>query len=176
MIRYVFRDRPITIKGKADAQKIGEALDKIKRATPGRCNARTFLNAAHDKSNYLHRHLEWNDAIAGDKYRLQQIREIVACIDIVDTSDKKERQLPAFISLIEREGRGYHTAREVLDSATLQDIALRQAETDFLAYEKRLQQFSDICSAIKTARELIAEKREKYSKRKGKGKEDRPGA
>lgn len=174
MVQYVFRDRPITIKGKADAQKIGEALDKIKRATPGRCNARTFYNAARDKSNYLHRHLEWNNQICGEKYRLQQIREMVSCIDIVDTSGKEERQLPAFISLIERQGRGYHTAREVLDSATLQDIALRQAEADLAAYEKRLAQFQDICRAIRAAREMIAAKRAKYSKRGG--KEDRPHA
>jgi len=175
MIKYVFRDRPITIKGKADAQKIGEALDKVKQATPGRCNSRTFLNAARDKSNYLHRHLEWNDKVAGEKYRLQQIRELVACIDIVDTSSKEPKQLPAFISLIERQGRGYYTTREVLDSATLQDIALRQAETDLAAYEKRLVQFADICSAIRAARELIAERRAKYDKRKD-GKVDRPRA
>jgi hypothetical protein len=174
MIRYVFRDRPNTIKGKADAQKIGEALDKIKQATPGRCNSRTFLNAARDKSNYLHRHLEWDDKIAGEKYRLQQIRELVSCIDIIDDSDKNKRQLPAFISLIERQGRGYHTAREVMDSATLQDIALRQAEADLAAYEKRLAQFVDICTAIRAARELIAERRAKYDRRKG--REDRPGA
>jgi hypothetical protein len=167
MVQYVFRDRPQTIKGKADAQRIGEALDKVKKATTGRCNARTFLNAARDKSNYLHRHLEWNDKIAGDKYRLEQIRELVRCIDIVGEREGEPPVMPAFFSLIERAGRGYRTAEEVLSSVDLQAIALKQAENDFLAYERRLQQFTDICAAIRTAREMIAERRAKEDRKRG---------
>ena len=166
MVQYVFRDRPVTIKGKADAQKIGEALDKVKKATPGRCNARTFYNAARDKSNYLHRHLEWSDKVCGDKYRLEQIRELIRCIDIVDETSKESKQLPAFISLIERNGRQYRTAAEVMDSVELQALVLKQAEADLLSYERRLQSFAEICDALRAAREKVAERRAKEEKKR----------
>jgi hypothetical protein len=161
-IRYEFKDRPVTLKGggKADPQKIGEALAKIKQATNGRCNSKTILDAARDSKNYLHRFFEWRDSVAAEKYRQEQARELVACIDIVENEGRKnEKRLPAFVSLVDKGGRGYHTVQDVLDSAHLQDLALRQAENDLAAYEKRLAQFADICSAIRRARELISEQR-----------------
>jgi hypothetical protein len=154
MIKYVFRDKPNTLKGNPDAQKIGEALDKIKRNTNGRCNSKTFLKAAHDKSCHLHRYLEWDDKVAGEKFRLSQIREIVSLINIVDSRDE-DKTLPAFVSIIDKGHRGYYPIREVLNSAHLQDAALRQAEADFASYERRLEQFGEICDAIRRVREAI---------------------
>ena len=174
MIRYRFKERPLCIQNakRADAQKIGETLTAIKEQTKGRFNSKVVLDAARDKSNYLHRFFEWHDTIAADKYRQEQARELVGCIDIVETKKGKEQPpMPAFVSLIERNGRQYRTVGEVLDSAELQAIALRQAESDFEAYEKRLRQFADICTAIRAAREMIAERRAKYERKKKGGDE-----
>jgi predicted secreted protein len=175
MIRYVFKEgRPLGINNakKADAQKIGEALAEIKRVTKGRCNSKTISEASRSHK-YLRQFYEWDDAVCGDKYRQEQARILMSCLDVVEGPKGKEQHLPAFISLVERTGRGYRTYAEVIDSAELQAIALRQAEGDFEAYEKRLMQFADICGAIRAARELIKERREKYERG---GREDRPRA
>lgn len=160
MVQYVFRDRPLTIKNGATAnpQKIGEALAKVREETAGRCNAATYLRAARATSNYLHRFVEWDDAVAAEKHRLDQMRELIACVDIVDEANNN-RRLPAFISLIERGGRGYRAIGEVMQSVDLQAAALRQAEDDLRAYERRLQTFVDVCDALRHARELIAQRR-----------------
>ena len=179
MIKYVFKEgRPLGLNNvkKADAQKIGEALTAIKQATKGRCNSKNILNVARDRKHYLHQFFEWRDALAAEKYRQDQARILMSCLDIVENHKGEERTLPAFISLIERTGRGYRTIAEVMDSAELQALALKQAEADFESHERRLAQFEDICDAIRAARELIAERREKYEKGGGKGKEDRPRA
>ena len=179
MIKYVFKDRPLGLNNAKDAdpQKIGEALTAIKQATKGRCNSKTILDVAHNRKHYLHQFFEWRDTVAAEKYRQEQARTLMSCLDIVETHRGKEKRLPAFISLIERGGRGYHTVGEVLDSAELQAIALRQAETDFEAHEKRLAVFGDICAAIRATREKIAEQRAKYDKRAAKEKDDdRPHA
>ena len=180
MIRYVFKEQPFNLLNNKDAdpQKIGEAVARIKQQTTGRCNSKTILEAARNKANYLHRFIEWNNALAAEKYRLDQIRELVRCIDVVDDDVQEGKPMPAFISLIERAGRGYHTAREVIDSVDLQNAALRQAEADLSAYERRLEQFKDICDAIRVARELIAARRAKSEKsaNRRKQREDRPTA
>jgi hypothetical protein len=178
MVKYVFKDQPLGINNakNADPQKIGEALDAIKKATKGRCNSKTILDASRNSKHYLHQFFEWRDSLAAEKYRQDQARTLMRCLEIVEKHDGEERKLPAFISLIEREGRGYYTVREVLNSAELQAIALRQAETDLETYERRLAVFVDICNAIRAAREMISERREKYEKRGGKGKGDRPRA
>lgn len=176
MIKYAFKEgRPLGINNakKANAQKIGEALTAIKRAAKGRYNSKAVLSAARDHK-YLHQFFEWRDSLAAEKYRQDQARCLMSCLDIVETHKGEERRLPAFISLIERSGRSYHTVHEVLDSAELQAIALRQAESDLESYERRLHQFADICTAIRAARELIAERRAKHEKTRG--KEDRTGA
>jgi hypothetical protein len=178
MIKYVyaFKERPLTIKNAnlADPQKIGEEVARIRAETKGRCGSSTYLKYATDKRSVLNKHLEWDDAICGQAHRLNQIRDLIGCLDMVEVDGKKEKRLPAFISLIERGGRSYHGVRDVMDSADLSAIALRQAENDLLAYEKRLRQFEDICSAIKAARELIAERRAKTERKRG--KDNRPGA
>jgi hypothetical protein len=167
MIRYVFKDKPLVIKGgaKADPQKIGEALARIREQTKGRCNSKTVLDAARNNKHYLHRFFEWRDTIAAEKYRQEQARELVGCVDIVERAEKKgdaDRRLPAFISLSEKGGRNIRTVQEVLESSALQAIALKQAENDLAAYERRLEVFGDICNAIRQAREMIAARRARY--------------
>lgn len=178
MIKYVFKfkERPLTIKNAnlADPQKIGEELARIRAETKGRCGSSTYLKYAADKRSILNKHLEWDDAICGQAHRLNQIRDIVGCLDLVEMEGKKEKRLPAFISLNEKGGRSYHGVREVMDSVDLSAIALRQAEADLLAYEKRLRQFQDICEAIRAAREMIAERRAKTERKRG--KDSRPEA
>jgi len=164
-IRYVFKDKPITLMNAdtADPQRIGEALAEIKEQTNGRCNSKTILDAARDRDSYLHQFFEWRDTIAAEKYRQGQARELVACLNIVEGKGKRERRLPAFISLVdEKTGRGYHSVREVMDSASLSALALRQVESEMLAMENRLLQFGEICNAIRHARELIAARRRQY--------------
>jgi hypothetical protein len=163
---YVFRDRPLTIKSakKADPQEIGAALEKIKAETKDRFNSKAIVAAARSPSHVLHKHFEWDNAVAGERYRQEQARELVRVIDIVNDGDDG-RKVPAFISVTEKSGTSYKTAAEVFDSVDLQVIVLRQAERDMLAYEKRLQQFADICIAVRTARGLIADRAAKLGDR-----------
>jgi len=168
-IRYVFKeDRPLTIKNAAtaDAQRIGEALAEIKDQLPdGECNSRAVAEViTNDPTNYLRRHLEWDDAICGVRYRQDQVRELMSCLNIVETDKKgrERRQLPAFISLTEESGRNYRGVREVMDSASLSALALKQVEGEMEAMERRLAQFGEICDAIRRARSLIAERRRRY--------------
>jgi len=169
MTRYIFRDKPVTLKGadKANPQKIGEALAKIRRETEGKCNSKTILKHAHDKANYLHRFFEWRDGVAAEKYRQTQAQELMSCIDIVEREGKKsERRLPAFVSLNGKNGRNYHEIGEVLGSAELQVVALKQAEADFEAYARRLIIFAEICGAIKEVTRLIKRRREEYEEKR----------
>jgi hypothetical protein len=167
-IRYVFKDKPLVIKNAAtaDPQLIGEALTEIKDQLPdGECNSRAVTEViTNDPTNYLRRHLEWDDAICGVRYRQDQVRELMSCINLVETDKRgrERRQLPAFISLNEGDGRNYRTVREVMDSASLSAIALKQVEREMEAMESRLAQFGEICDAIRHARELIAERRRRY--------------
>lgn len=162
-IRYEFKEKPLLIKNAktANPQRIGEALTTIKASTADKFNSKAVLEGARNPRNYLHRFFEWDNALAAEKYRLDQARELVACIDIVDTKDPKKRA-PAFVSVITRKGRAYYTVPEVLTSSSLQALMMKQIEAEMMDMEKRLMQFAELANAVRRARELIAERRARY--------------
>ena len=162
MVQYVFRDeRPLGFKngGDADPQLIGMALQTIKDGVPpGLFKPDTVLASARDGAHVLHRHFEWQDSIAAHAHRLEQARALIRCIDIVPVKNEPPKR--AFISVTEpNTGTSYRSLGEVLESPDLQLIVLKQAERDFISYERRLREFEDICSVIRVAREAITAKR-----------------
>lgn len=158
-IKYQFRE-PLTLKNanKADAQRVGEALAKVADANGGQLKPDAVVREAEQPRHYLHKFFEWDNKAAAEKYRLDQARHLIRCIDIVRDDDDEEPK-PAFISIADK-GTSYRKLGEVLDSAHLQARALEQAERDFEAYERRLAVFKDICAAIRDARDVIRRRRE----------------
>jgi hypothetical protein len=161
MIKYRFKeDEPLTIKAadKANPQKIGEALTKISAVNGGHLIPSAVVDAARDTKSVLHRHFEWNDKNAAEKYRLDQARTLIRCIH-VESDDAESGVTRAFLSIRDKSGTSYRTITDVLNSADLQQRVLAQAEKDLLAFEARYQNLEDICSLIRAARERIAVRR-----------------
>lgn len=162
MIKYRFKeDEPLTIKAadKANPQKIGEALGKIAEVSGGHLVPGAVVNAARDTKHVLHRHFEWADKVAAEKYRLDQARSLIRCIH-VESEDAESGVTRAFLSIREKSGVSYRTISDVMNSADLQQRILAQAEKDLLAFEARYQNLADICGLIRVARERLAVRRQ----------------
>lgn len=165
MLSYTFRDGPVTIKNakKADPQKIGAALAKIMDQQQGRLTPPAVVDAARDTRHPLHKHFEWDNAVAAESYRLEQARALIRCVNIV--GDEKDEPAPAFLSVADKGGTSYRALAEVLDSAELQASVLAAAERDLAAFQKRYRQLADICEIIGDARAKIASRRNKHESR-----------
>jgi hypothetical protein len=159
VITYTFRDEPLTILNakKADPQKIGQALAKITEAAGGRLTPAAVVDAAKDRRSVLHRHFLWDDAKAGELYRLDQARELVRVIRVEDEDREPTR---AFLSIRDDAGTSYRTAGEVAGSLDLQLMVLKQAERDLEAWTKRYREISDACADVTAAREKVRSKRQ----------------
>ena len=164
-MEYVFKDGPVTIKNsrKADPQKIGLALAKIAEQQKGRLTPPAVVEAARDTRNPLHRHFEWDDAVAAESYRLDQARALIRSVALVGDGDAEPA--PAYLSIADKGGTAYRAMAEVLDSADLQSAVLAAAERDLAAFEKRYRQLKDICEIVSDAREKIAARRSKNESR-----------
>lgn len=163
MIKYRFKeDEPLTIKAadKANPQKIGEALTKLSVSNGGHLVPAAVVDAARDAKHVLHRHFEWVDKIAAEKYRLDQARSLIRCIH-VESEDAESGVTRAFLSIREKSGISYRTITDILNSADLQQRVLAQAEKDLMAFEARYQNLEDVCSLIRAARERLAVRRNK---------------
>jgi len=69
--------------------------DQIQRITAkeGDCSAHALVDAARPESSPIHGLFEWNDEIAGEKWRVSQARVVICSIRTVD-----EQSTPAYVS------------------------------------------------------------------------------
>lgn len=157
MIRYVFRDEFVALKGAKDAdpQIIGEALEAISAAHGGLLTPEAVVANARAENSPLHRHFEWRDDVAASLYRLDQAREVIRVVR-VDEGDEQPR---AFLSISDKGGTAYRSLSAVRGNSQLQLIVLRQAERDLEAWERRYQDLKDICEAVSVARAKVAARR-----------------
>lgn len=161
MTKYLFReDKVLAIKGadKADAQKIGEALEQISISADGFLTPQAIVDAAKDRRNVLHRHFEWDDTEAANQWRLEQARSIVQSIH-VEASETESGYSRAFLSIREKDGTSYRSIQDILQSADLQSKVLAAAERDLLAFESRYRSLTDICDIIRSVRETVSTRR-----------------
>jgi hypothetical protein len=159
MIKYVFSDRPLSIKNAktANPQKIGEALEEITATNNGRLEPDKIVAAAR-KDKRLNPYFEWNNAKAADAYRLEQARELVRLIH-VENHDVETGLARGWYSIRDRDGVSYRAVAEILSSQDLQQRLMAQAEKDLLSWEARYRSISDVCEMVRVAREKLSERR-----------------
>lgn len=161
MPNYVFRrDDPrmasLNNASTLSAQKIGNALAKLKDRTPP-----TIVQVARDPTNAMHMAFEWSDDIAAAKFRLDQARTLCQVVRIASTEIEDETT-PAFVSikLDDGDGRRYFSKREILKSKDLQLLLLTQAERDLEAFEARYAELKTFCVRISEVRKDLKRHRQ----------------
>ena len=167
MIRYVFdKEKVLPIKGKdkANPQKIGEELARLSAKTKGRLTPKAIVEAAKDSRNILHRHFDWEDKTAAQKWRISQAQDLVRAIH-TENADTESGVARAFLSINDKDGTSYRALDEVLSSADLQSKVLAAAERDLLTFEQRYRNLTDICDLIREARHQITLRRSKHESR-----------
>lgn len=167
MIRYAFKDRPLTVKkaDKADPQKWGEALAKIEAANGGHLKPQAVVDTASNPRHVLHKHFEWDDAVAANAYRVDQARTMIRSITVEDSDGDNK---PAYFSVAERAGVSYRSYQDVVGSADLQMAVLKAAERDLGAFQAKYAELTEICDIVHEARERVADRI--------KAQEERPSA
>ena len=55
-----------------DAQRIGEEIEELSVKQP-----RTIIEKAKNPNTTLHKYFDWNNNVAGEKWRIQQARNII---------------------------------------------------------------------------------------------------
>jgi hypothetical protein len=179
MSKFVFRDGMILHNGrKANPQRIGAELEKIAKRNGGGLTPAATLEAARSEKHYLHRHFEWQDGPAAEKYRLIQARQLITCIRVVENdadgaNDDSKRLV--WLSVNEpKKGRAYRTRDAVQTSVVFQEMLFLDAERDLAAWERRYCEIADFCEEIRGLRERMAHRRrallEEYRER-GDGKD-----
>lgn len=79
---------------KFDANEVGRELEKIKDLTP-----ENVVDVARDEKNVMHDMFEWDDSIAGEKYRKTQASRILSAIQVkIIVDNEPNKQVRAFVT------------------------------------------------------------------------------
>lgn len=125
-----------TVQGlfKADAQKVYEEIGDM-ATTP-----QEVLEKARNENTELHKCFEWNDAIAGEKYRIQQARTVLRSLKFIP-HEKVEQPIRIFSYTPETNYKP--TIQMVVNVDEYQNL-LAQAKRELDAFRKKYNSLTEL--------------------------------
>jgi hypothetical protein len=165
MVKYVFKEGPLTIKAAKDAnpQAIGLALAAITESGGGELTPKAVVESARGDDSPLHGHFDWDDAVAGEKWRIEQARDIIRCIRVDEGNNIEPPR--AFLSVHDDGGTSYRSVEEIRTSTDLQERLLAAAERDLESFTVRYRSLKEICAIVETAKTVAKARRSKNETR-----------
>ncbi len=147
-----FVPKKVTAKRRA----VETELSLLVRKHNGIITAEHVLAQAEREDSALHDQFDWDDSVAGHKYRLIQARQLITAVRI--TTEDRTVEVRALTSLdIDRaKGGGYRFLEDVMASPALREHLLQTALRELQSVESRYQhltEFSEIWGAIEEASE-----------------------
>lgn len=127
-----------------DANEVGKELEKIDDLTPD-----NVINVAKDERNILHDIFEWDDSIAGHKYRQTQARSLISNIKVTIISDNNDEPVTtkAYVSL-SRSNR-YEPIEKIVKDVDKYAILLERAYKELNAIKNKYEEIKEIQDLLK---------------------------
>lgn len=114
------------------------------------------VDAARSEDSPLHRHFEWDDGVAAERWRTEQARDLLQRVYVRMKTSKGDRMSQVFVSLTtDREEGGYRTMVDVLSDKDMRNQLIRDAMADMQTFEQRyktLKELAVVFSAIRKAK------------------------
>jgi hypothetical protein len=108
--------------------------------------------AKRNKKSALHSALTWDDGVAADRYRVWEVRELIA-IHIVDAHGGRQ-----FVALsIDRPTGGYRPINEVMARVDLREVMLADALDELKRVQTRFNQLTEL-SEVWQAADKVSER------------------
>jgi hypothetical protein len=143
---------PTTTSADVNREAIRGALYAIAAHNNGILNPHHVLDVARDPQHILHPQFEWDDAVAGEAYRLAQVGGLVRSVrmDVFkkgDAARKVEltttRGFQSRPSMRSREG-GYEPVAAILADTDKRAELIAQVLRELTAYRKRYAELSEL--------------------------------
>lgn len=120
------------------------------RAQRGVLTPRLVLDEARDESHPLHDRFEWDDGVAGEKYRLNQAHELIRSVRIVYRRDPDQKvDVRAFHAIRRENGHVYEPAEEVVRDEVATRIILSDMEREWRQLQDRYGAFKEFVEMVR---------------------------
>lgn len=122
---------------KANPNTVAEELTSIK------CTPENIVGYAHQEDTELHKCFEWDNNIAGHKYRCIQAQQVVRNLVLVKEETKEKTPVRMFYNTGDRTGE-YKPIKMILQKEDEYQSLLKQAMEELRAFKKKYSCLSEL--------------------------------
>lgn len=133
-------------KYKVSAEDFYTELQTLTQITP-----KNVLDLARSTNSKMHDDFEWDNEIAGEKYRLQQAREM---IQLLAFEPKKETHQPARVYQISKEKSVYKPVEVIIKNEDEYQLLLKRALTELESFKRRYSTLAELEEVFRAIEEL----------------------
>jgi hypothetical protein len=120
----------------------------------GKLTPSLVVDAARPKSSPLHSRFEWDNRVAGEKYREVQAGELIRSVKVRRSiGDDDTEAVNAYHSVTRADGTAYEPIEEIMADEVSVQIVLRQAEREWRQMHRRYKHLAEF---LKIVREDVA--------------------
>ena len=131
---------------KANAQAIGEELEKIRQKNKGKLTPPLVVENAKNKTSPLHRCFEWDDSKAAQQFRIQQANYMIRCIVVVyeENGLSQKKPIKAFVSLKDDNDKSFYTSMyTAMSNDEMREQVLRLGYLELVSWQRKYQSFRE---------------------------------
>lgn len=141
----------ISVNAEIEAEKVVSVVAKVQKKNNGICNATDLVEASRSKSSPTHKMFEWDDSIAGPKYREEQARLILRTVRVEYLSGDGEKKEVRAFSRVARDdkGNGFAKTIDAMEDPDDRDYILNQSLAGLRAWRRRWNELNDVAAVAK---------------------------
>lgn len=127
-------------------------LLEIREQNGGRLTPPIVLDAAKAEDHPLHSHFEWDDTVAGHRYRLAQAQQLLvrAKVTYSDDDSGEKVTLRAFIAVsVDSQTYVYEPTEEIPLNPVTEELALRQMEREWRTLLNKYNRYEAFFEMVK---------------------------
>ncbi len=142
----------------ADASEVGAEIEEIERKN-GTVTTSAVVDAARNEKSVMHNLFEWNDTVAGEKYREHQARQILHALVVIPETNNQTR---AFVNVVYGSQPGQTGKYVNLNTAThdpeMMVIILSNAIRELEAIQQKYSTLKELAGVFAEINKLLEKK------------------
>lgn len=126
------------------AQIVGEELERIRVRHNSRLTQEDVVAEARDDASPLHPAFEWDDAKAGEQWRLEQASYLIRSIVVAVEANETKAPVRAFVNVERDTDRSYTSVAHAMSDAELRAQIIAKALKELKSWRDRYSELVEL--------------------------------
>lgn len=154
-MKKAFKARPGSIITDEDARLIGNIITEKFNDHIG---PEQFLEYSRPNSSPTHKYFEWDDSVAGERYRLEQARSLISCLVVEIEGESTKAFHSVYVEELDK--RQYVAVDKARRIPQLWEQVVDTALKEMASWEKRYRHYKELALIVRA----IDRTRSRYGK------------